>query len=215
MAATPRSTAGVAALPFPPADLHSRPLPTRKIRAGSWGHRSHDPAKGVIWFGPEGATPAYRFDDPRGVYKVCYIGEKPLAAFVETFLRELPTRTVTEKSLRSRVISTVRFVREVVVVRAYGKGLAQLGTTAALGGAKLSGAANPYEHSQAWSRAIYDHPDGVGGLEFRSSHDDDLRCLALFDRTRTSVADGRDAQIIWENRKLILEAIERYQIEIL
>lgn len=206
---------GIPPLPLPPADLHDRPLPTQVIPAASHGFRCHDPAFGPLWFGPRGLAPQYRFDDPDGGYKVCYIGGSRLTAFVETFLRELPTRTVTELSVKARAISTIEIVRDIVTVPAYGKGLAQLGTTAAIGGAKLSGATNAYVHSQAWSHAIYHHPDGVDGIEFRSSHDDDLHCLALFDRAQGTVADGNKARTVWDDKKLLLKAIRRYRLELI
>jgi hypothetical protein len=150
-----------------------------------------------------------RFDDPRGEFKVCYIGSRPVAAFAETFLRDLPTRSVSKAALRARAMSSLRLTRDVRAVQAHGSGLAQLGTTAAVS------AATPYAHSQAWSRAIYEHPAIVDGIEYRSSHDDSLLCLALFDRARDAVEDVGDAPIIWQDRALVLRAIRRYRLELL
>jgi len=208
-------TAPSGSLPFPPIDLGIFSLPTVTIPKGRWGYRSHEPGRGAVWFRPGSTKPPYRFDDPLGVYRVCYIGNTKITAFAETFLRDLPTRTVTEIGLRSRAISTIHFGRDLLVVRAYGKGLVQLGTTAALAGAKLTGALDPYEHSQAWSRAIFEHPDVVDGIQFKSSHDDDLRCLAVFDRAQSALADAGDARIIWEDTRLLVRLIGRYRLEII
>src|SRR2546423_746283 len=130
--------------------------------------RIHPVGPGPIFFGPgTGKPPTYRFDDPEGKYGVCYLGASRLAAFVETFLRDLTIQVISEANLAARNISAIEVVRDVRVVKAHSEGLYQLGSTSAVGGAKIeyTGAtpAESYEHSQAWSLALHNHRDAPEG----------------------------------------------------
>ena len=63
----------------------------------------------------------------------------------------------------------------------HGPGLARVGATSAV-------ASGPYDVARNWSRAIHDHPAVPDGIAYRSKHDDDEICIALFDRARDRVA---------------------------
>jgi hypothetical protein len=156
----------------------------------------------------------FRFDDPLGVYGVCYLGLEPMAAFVETFLRDLPARAVSRRFLASRVLTECALVRDVWLARAYGSALARLGTTAALSGA--NGPGGSYEHAQRWSRALHDHPQRPAGIRYRSSHDDDLGCVALFDcRAGDAVRSVRTLGTVDGQIGLLVDAVRRYRIRLL
>lgn len=208
-------------LPLPPADLGVHPLPVEVVPAGTILHRIHETRHGPIWFGPGvGSSPRHRFDDPRGAYGVCYLGATRLAAFVETLLRDRPSRVVSEANLELLAISALTVLRDTPVVQAHSEGLVRLGTTAALGGAKLEfPGATPtqsYAHAMAWSRALHDHPDAPHGIAYRSSHDDALRCLALFgDRARDVLAPGGRPRRLSSLRTLLVQAVRRYDIRLL
>jgi len=49
------------------------------------------------------------------------------------------------------------------------------------------GAHFEYTNSQAYSAAVYRHPDIVAGVAYRCRHDNDLTAYALFDRIETAI----------------------------
>lgn len=210
---------GTPLLPHPPADLADRDLPLQVIPAGATFHRIHPRDFGPIFFGPgAGRSPVYRFDDPQGEYGVCYLGGSAMAAFVETFLRDLSTRVVSEANLAERNISRIGVLRDLRVVKAHSEGLFQFGTTAAVGGARLAlnAPALSYAHAQAWSRALHDHRDAPDGIAFHSSHDDSLECLALFsDRAEDAITPVGSPRRVIRRRTLLMRAVRRYQLALL
>ena len=208
-------------LPLPPADLSDLDLPLQVVPVGTTLHRIHPPEFGPIFFGPgAGRPPAYRFDDPRGEYGVCYLGCSRLAAFVETHLRDLSTLVVSETNLAHRDISGIEVRRDLRVVQAHSEGLFRLGTTAALGAAKLAfPGASPdqaYAHAMAWSRALHDHDDAPDGVAYHSSHDDSLACLALFgDRAGDAIRPAGPPARLSGEQALVAEAVARYNLVLL
>jgi hypothetical protein len=207
-------------LPLPPADLSSRRLPISTLKAGTALFRSHAIDKRPIWFGPgPGRPPEYRFDAPGGEYGVCYVGRRDMAAFVETYFRDLPVRVVSRADLALRAISSLTLARSLRVVRLYGPGLVKTGATSAVGGAKLivptGFAGQPCAHSQAWSLALHDHPSSPDGLQYRSSHDDQLMCVALFDRSASAVRVKAIGEPLSEMKRFLALAIKRYSIALL
>jgi hypothetical protein len=87
---------GGAAWDLPPPDLHKRDLPIREIERGTPIMRIHSADYHPHFFGPappkrkaaRWPAPRNRFDDPQGIYGVCYLGLNDAAAFVETVLRD-------------------------------------------------------------------------------------------------------------------------------
>ncbi|MBV9109875.1 MAG: RES family NAD+ phosphorylase [Gemmatimonadetes bacterium] len=45
----------------------------------------------------------------------------------------------------------------------------------------------PYAECQALALAVWEHADGVDGIEYRSRWDDSRLCIALFDRAADAV----------------------------
>ena len=201
--------------PRPPADLAQRALPRVPIAAGTTVWRIHPVGRDAIWFGPgAGNPPTHRFDDPKGEYGVCYFGRTAMPAFVESFLRGLPARAVSRAYLATRSLSECVVTRNLRVVQAYGPGLIRLGTTAAVASAR--GRRGSYAHAQAWSRALHDHPTRPDGVAYHSSHDDALRCVALWD---TTAADAMDVTQTYgpvdQLGDLLAGAVRRYRIALL
>jgi hypothetical protein len=211
----------VSLLPLPPADLAAHPLPVEVILAGTVLLRIHEERHGPLWFGPgAGNPPRNRFDDPAGQYGVCYLGYTRLAAFVETLLRDRPSRVVSEANLAFLALSALTVLHDAPVVQAHSEGLVRLGTTAALSGAKLEipggTPSQTYAHAMAWSRALHDHPDAPHGIAYRSSHDDALRCLALFeDRAGAVLAPTGRPELLSDLRDLLADAVDRYKLRLL
>lgn len=79
---------------------------------------------------------------------------------------------------------TLRTTRALKLIRLAGSGLARLGATA-----EVSHGGLPYDVAQAWSKALRDHPCQPDGLAYRSRHDDDAICYALFDRAPPPVEE--------------------------
>ena len=145
--------------------------------------RIHAEARNALWFGPgSGRQPIHRFDDPAGRFRVCYFGTTVEVCFAETFLRNPPVRILALDDLAGRSIATVEVRRDLRLVPIHGSSLARLGVTAEL----ASGGG--YEHSQLWSRALWEHRDQPDGIVYRSCHDDSALCVAVYDRARDGLA---------------------------
>lgn len=119
---------------------------------------------------------------------MCYLGESREASFVETFLRRPPVRLLSRAFLDERLIAELTPSRAIRVVNLYGPGLARVGATAAV-------ASGPYNASQAWARAIWEHPSQPDGLLYRCRHDDNELALALYDRAASAVDAPLDVPI--------------------
>jgi hypothetical protein len=157
------------------------------IAPGTPLRRVHSRAYHPHFFGPPPPkhgdpwpNPRNRFDDPLGEYGVCYLGLTDEAAFVETVLRDQYLPHVSESELAEVCLADGEATRELRLARFLGWGLQRMHTNAASVHA-------PYDITQAWSRAIWAHPDGVDGIAYRSGYDDDHRCVALFDRASTAL----------------------------
>ena len=79
-------------------------LRLRRVRAGSVFHRIHRKTLSPLFFGPAGALPLQRYDDPAGGYKTLYLALDLETAFGETLVR-VPTVTdvlASDVALRAR-----------------------------------------------------------------------------------------------------------------
>lgn len=157
-------------------------LPLRRLPGGEILFRIHLARHPPLWFGPaRGEPPTNRFDDPSGVYRVCYLGCSVEAAFVEKLLRAPPVRVVSRRALSAFKLTRIVAFRELRVVSLHGSGLARLGLTAAIATGQT------YADSQIWARRIHEHPEEPDGILYRCRHDDDTFAVALFDRARSAV----------------------------
>lgn len=181
-------------------------LPQETIDPGTVFHRIHNLAYDPLWFGqwPPGAL-RNRFDDPEGTYGVCYLGRSAEAAFAESFLRRQPARVVSLSHLSICGMARVVSRRALTAVPLSGSALPRLGGTAEVS------ATRDYALSQAWSRALWLHPATIDGIIYRSRHDDDQRCLALFDRARDAVSVEQDAPLV-QDRDTLARILDRYDL---
>jgi hypothetical protein len=160
-----------------------RRLPIARLPAGVELWRIHSHAHGPLWFGPApGRPPQNRFDAPAGEFRVCYFGESLGAAFVETMVRGRARLMVALAELRARAATAVPLHREIRLVRLHSDGLVRLSFSAA------TPHADTYAECQRLARALWDHPDGIDGIEYRSRWDDSLLCVVLFDRASDALA---------------------------
>jgi hypothetical protein len=124
-----------------------------------------------------------RFDAPDGRYGVLYVAVDAHGAFIETFGRELGRLAVEARELRARAISEVISSRPLRLVDQTGPGLSQVGADARL-------SAGSYSSSQAWALALHEHPDQPDGLLYRSRHDLERLCAAIFERAASALTDS-------------------------
>ena len=175
----PRGPSGVAS--FPPDSLLSLRLPIEVVPARTPLHRVHRTAFPPIFFGPGlGAPPTYRFDSASGAFGVLYVALDFAGALVETLARNPRRRMVAEADITSRAASVLRCRRDLRVVQLHGAGLQRLGLDNAI-------STGPYTPCGAWSDALFAHPEAPDGLAFRSRHDPDRLCLAIFERSDIAV----------------------------
>jgi len=175
--------------PPPPDDLPARQVPLREDvgKAGDVLWRLHRAGHAPLHFGPR-RPPSQRFDAPDGSFGTLYLAAGRQGAIVETLLRN-PARTVVDRAEAAvRRITAVRVVSALRLADLAGAGLGALGTTAAV-------ATGRYEESRAWAAALLGHPDRPDGIAYRSRHDPDELCVALFDRAAPSVVAGEPEEI--------------------
>lgn len=193
-------------LPLPPGDLAKRTLPIVELRPGAILYRVHAVDRGCLWFGPApGTPPVNRFDDPLGAFRICYLGTSAEACFAETFLRNPPVRILALSDLSRRSLTPVEVVRDLRLVTLHGAGLARLGATAEVVSERS------YRLARAWSRALWSHPEQLDGIQYRSRHDDDSFCVALFDRAEQAVVAGQ-AKPLWGNAWTLAALLDRYGV---
>jgi len=137
-------------------------------------YRCHSIDHGYRYFGK---SASYRFDDPSKIYGVIYLGATREAAFAETCLRNVGATLLSRSFLAKRAMIQVE-MKPVRLVRAFGPGLAKIGTTAFISASMTDN----YPRTQEFSREVYEHPDQVDGIAYMSRHDNEQLCIALFDR---------------------------------
>ncbi len=155
-------------LPPPPADLASRELPLTRIKGPLF--RVHRVAFSALHFGKSGDS---RFDDPQRKYGVLYAALKPEAAFAEIFLRQLSRMLIQEEALAQRALSVIT-ARPSPCLNLTGHGLRRISCDNRIADEV------PYDTAGLWSRAFYEHPQQPAGILYRSRHNPQLTCVAIF-----------------------------------
>lgn len=161
-------------LPPPPEALP--PLPIFAAEPDTVWWRIHGARRGPVFFGPAaGQPPTYRFDAPRSEYRVLYLGQTLEAAFIETLLRNPRIPFVERAEIESRCVSVLHNRHPLRLVDLRGHGLSQIGADNRLTTA-------PYPTAGRWALALWRHGDRPDGLLYRSRHNPDHGCAAIFDR---------------------------------
>jgi hypothetical protein len=166
----------IARLPSPPADLASRQLPLKLIEGLVF--RIHRSSFACLHFGKNLTE---RFDDPMRQYRVLYAALQPEAAFAEVFLRRLSMMLIRELDLVERSISTIA-CKTLHCVDLTAVGLRKLSCDNRIS------TEMPYHTTGLWSRALFEHTQRPDGIIYRSRHNPQFKCLALFDRCRPKLA---------------------------
>ena len=174
----PRKTVNKAsAQPLPPADLDWRSLPLEKISRGRVYRRLHPYARNAIHYNDSND---YRFNAPNEQFAVLYVAEELKGAFAETLLRHPGKTLIDQRDIDAKAVSEIEIRSQLKLVKLYGHGLVRVGATATV-------ASGDYAVSQAWSIALWRHPQKPDGIIYRANHDNDQICLALFGHTRKHV----------------------------
>ena len=124
-------------------------------------------------------------------------------AFAETCVRVAGDRVVEQSVVEEKSISEIRVIAPLRLLSLHGPGLARVGATSAV-------ASGSHDDARVWSRAIHDHPAVPDGIAYRSKHDDDEICIALFDRARERIAAAGAAQPMMMDRSRLAELFARY-----
>ena len=170
-------------------------LRLRRMREGAVFHRIHRKTLSPLFFGPAGATPPQRYDDPAGGYKLLYLALDLETAFGETLVR-VPTVT---DVLSSDV--AVRARSELVARRALRLyPLVDAGVSAhGLSFTELHG--SDYRRTQAIGAEIHVGSSADGILY--TSRFNDRRCVALFDRASDAVEIATTAALLPEEAQAL------------
>jgi hypothetical protein len=185
VSATHRGPTGAA--PSPPSDLAAAALPIASLQAAATFTRIHRIGREAVHFSPgRGRPPLGRFDSGTGRFGVLYMALSFEGAFAETILHNTVRQPIGLSAIIDRAVTTLVGSRAVRLVDLCGPGLVQLGLDAAI----FSG---PYEPCGLWADALYGHPDRPDGILYRSRHDPNETCAAVFERDDLSFVPAAKA----------------------
>jgi hypothetical protein len=138
--------------------------------------RIHRQVHGPVWFGPAlGAPPGSRFDAPAGEYRTLYAALSVEGAFAEVVLRRA-NRVLTRPFVAQYRWTDLRCGRDLTLVKLFGEGLLYHGVTGDIG------AGDDYAASRALALSLFEAFPDIDGVAYRSRHNNDELCVALFDR---------------------------------
>jgi RES domain len=143
-------------------------FPRKTLRGDRIIYRIHRAARGAWWFGCDGDG---RFDPVGTGQGACYLGERPLGAWVEVFRRRM---LWDETDVRDRSLLCVKLGRDLRLADLTSRRALQFGVTASVG------ANEKYDDSQAF--AVQAVRAGFDGIRYLVRHDprQQLYGIALF-----------------------------------
>jgi hypothetical protein len=110
--------------------------------------------------------------------------------------------------LNQRNLFAIDSQRELVFADLTGNGLVKIGADARL-------SSGSYGAARQWAQAIYEHPQLVDGIRYRSRHDDDRYCYGIFDRCANMLQEQNLGTLIASNPKLLAEILAFYDYGLL
>jgi RES domain len=190
--------------PSPPEDFRSRELPTVSSK-GTWYRLNDRDFTSSLYFDRSGSG---RFDSPAQGYGILYVGADVCASWIECYGRSHGAKGVSEIVLRQRNLFAIDSQRELVFADVTGNGLVKMGADARL-------SSGSYVAARQWAQAIYDHPQVVDGIRYRSRHDDERYCYGIFDRVASPSLNRRADELQEKNLGNLLESNAKLLAEIL
>ena len=182
--------------PGPPKSL-CKNLVIRKV-AGVW-YRSFDSkygAAGPLYFGHSD----FRFNSPDGSFAVLYASMTVRGMFMETFGRK-HRKWDTQKFMESKSVAELKS-EDLSLIDITGRGLLAIGADARL-------ATGRYKMTQKWAAWLHSHPI-TDGILYRSRHDSDCECAAIFDRAASKLQTRAIHDLATKDGKLFLVDTLRY-----
>jgi hypothetical protein len=190
--------------PSPPEDFRSRELPTVSSK-GTWYRLNDRDFTSSLYFDRSGSG---RFDSPAQGYGILYVGADVYASWIECYGRTHGTKGVSEIVLRQRNLFAIDSQRELVFADVTGNGLVKMGADARL-------SSGSYVAARQWAQAIYDHPQVVDGIRYRSRHDDERYCYGIFDRLASPSVNRCADELLEKNLGNLVESNPKLLAEIL
>jgi len=182
--------------PEPPNDIFKRRFEPIYFKASLF--RVHKENRAPLYFGRSREN---RFDSPGGEYGILYLATDVCCAFRETVGRLTQYKIVTRTLLEKRRISQIGVARELLLVDlSSGRGLTPIDADGRL----FTG---EYRVAQLWALALWNHPDKPDGLYYRSRHDPERFCVALYDRVEPELRVENTESFLDESFKERLECI--------
>lgn len=193
-------------IPHPPplADFQARNLPTFSTRETCYRLNSQD-FSSSLYFDRTGKG---RFDSPDQGYGILYVGADVYASWIECYGRIHGAKGVSEAALKQRNLYAIDSKRELILADLTGNGLVKIGADARL-------SSGSYAVARQWAQAIYDHPQKVDGLRYRSRHDDERYCYGIFDRCANELQEKNLGNLLEANPSLLAEILGCYDYALL
>jgi hypothetical protein len=187
-------------LPSPPADFAKRSLPTTTIGPTTY-FRCFERVYGPVRFS---ADPKHRCTVEGGL--TCYLSNAFPCAYIEAvpLLRHprFPKFGPTDGWLAGHAVAEIQLTGALRVVDLTSAGLARLGID-------NNFSTCPHDEARRWAQVIFDHPDRVDGILFRSRLDPEFCNLALFDRAEAALEVGK-VHAVDGSPALWLQTLRRY-----
>lgn len=190
--------------PLPPEDFNSRELPIIASQ-GTWYRLNAVEFSSSLYFDRTGKG---RFDSPAQGYGILYVGADVYASWIECYGRTHGAKGVSELGLKQRDLYAIDSNRPLVLADLTGSSLVKMGADARLS----SGA---YTVARQWAQAIYDHPQLVDGIRYRSRHDDERYCYGIFDRCAKDIQEQNLGNLLTSNPRLLAEILDYYDYGLL
>lgn len=207
------TVATVSACPLPPTDFAQRQVPVFELNLAASGlYRIHRSANGPLFFNRlSTSNTVFRFDAPADQYGVLYAASTFSACMFETLIRNryengaLPL-LIEHSELYLRSVSSIGLgSARVLRLADFSQSLAPLG------GNSIVMSVNDYTAPNAWSLAVFEHPDNFDGIYFQSRYSNEP-CVALFDRVEAVVRGMPTPLLAMPELDVFLD---KYQIAIL
>lgn len=158
--------------PSPPANLSSIDLGATTNSSISFFRVSHRSYSSPLFFSRKGI---FRFDSPAAKWGVCYLAEEIDSAVLEVFADQIRKRVLPFSDLDERLVWRIDVPRGLHLLELSGPTLPKVKAT-------LQCFVSGFTLSQAWGRALMEHPEDLDGL-FYHGRQSGKRCLALFGDT--------------------------------
>jgi RES domain len=190
--------------PSPPSDFKTRTLAV--VAGQTTFYRLNDRTfSSSLYFDRTGSG---RFDSPGQSYGILYVGADVYASWIECYGRTHGAKGVSEIALRQRNLYVIESQRELIFANITGDGLVKMGADARL-------SSGSYTVAREWAQAIYDHPQQVDGIRYRSRHDDERYCYGIFERCADALQEKNLGNLIDSNPRLLAEILGHYDYGLL